>query len=87
MRLFYSKAIGVRFFKFSRYLTRGEASLTTCKTIDYNYSACQQSHQTPPWRIASLLISLFAARECAPKCEPALRLISTVLRYDPSASR
>ena len=31
-------------------------------------------HQTPPRRIAFLLNSLFAARACAPKCEPARRL-------------
>ena len=31
-------------------------------------------HQTPPWRIAQVLNSLFAACVCAPKCEPARRL-------------
>ena len=55
-----------------RILSASDAGASVTGEAARKFSA--PPHQTPPRRIASLLNSLFAARACAPKCEPARRL-------------
>ena len=43
---------------------------------------CGPGAQTSSSHVASLLNSLFAARACAPKCEPACKLPFSVYHYD-----